>query len=90
MCGFEPRPGYNKNKQIEEMNINDIKKKLYTEKPVAKLQSETEGNLTYTAELNDGTTVQFIVPVDETVSTDGKFLFEQEMDAKLMNRWIKI
>lgn len=72
------------------MEKNDIKKALYKEKPVAKLVEKLEnGDLIYQTILENKYTVNFIVPKEETVDADGKYLFEDEMDAKLMIRWIK-
>lgn len=71
------------------MTTTEIKKSLYKEKPIAKLVNKADnGDLTYETILGDNSIVSFLIPKMETVNSDGKYLFESEMDAKLLNRWI--
>lgn len=71
------------------MTNTEIKKSLYKEKPVAKLVNKaSNGDLTYETILSNNFNVSFLIPKNETVDADGKYLFESEMDAKLLNRWI--
>lgn len=71
------------------MTNTEIKKALYKEKPIAILTNiDNDNNLTYEAILNNSFKVIFYIPSNETVDVDGKKLFEQNMDAKLLNRWI--
>ena len=83
------KSGHDRHKNMK--NINEIKKSLYREKPIAKLiEKNNIGDLTYKTILNDNIDVIFKIPVNETVDGDGKYIFENEMDAKLLNRWIVI
>lgn len=71
------------------MTNTEIKKALYKEKPIALLTNkENNGDLTYESVLENNFKVIFKIPVAETINSDGKCLFENEMDAKLLNRWI--
>lgn len=65
------------------MNINEIKKALYKEKPQAYLvASDFTGNL-YKAHLLNGKSLSFFVPITERETLD-----EQE-PAQLMIRWLQ-
>lgn len=74
--------------------INDIKKELYRNKPIAKLTRVIKSTMYYTIELEDGA-YQFPI---ETVEPDGdKYVlsadlgttsFEAEMKASELIRWI--
>lgn len=66
------------------MNMTDIKKALYREKPVAKHTSTGGGYRYYVTRLNDGTDLTFAVPEKEVSDT-----FEEEMSAQLLIRWIE-
>jgi len=70
------------------MEKNEIKKALYKQKPVAKLQMIRKGLAYYSAtiEVNEkvDTEVQFEVPVNDMGDAD----FFPEMDAKLLNRYL--
>lgn len=66
-------------------NINEIKKALYREKPVAKKVDERNGIYAYDATLVDGTIIQFDVPISDM----GDAKFEDQMDAKLLIRYIR-
>lgn len=71
------------------MEKNDVKKALYREKPVAKHmmngQDETSGKYRwYCTAINDGTVVAFKVPESEM----GEGLFESEVPAQLLIRWL--
>jgi hypothetical protein len=66
------------------MEINEIKKALYREKPMAELVSVGFGRAYYTTQLENGEEVKFEVPVDDM----GDTMFHLEMEAHLLNRWI--
>jgi len=71
------------------MNINEIKKALYKEKPIASLQDDTMFDFkvrkykTYLAETSLGL-VGFKVPLKEM----GEKEFPDEIEAQLLIRWI--
>lgn len=65
------------------MEITEIKKLLYKEKPKAFLQHIRKGNAYYQANVND-LTINFEIPVIDMGDAD----FFNEMDAKLLIRWI--
>ncbi len=67
------------------MELNEIKKALYRQKPIAKKMFEKDGNYVYRTYLEDGTELTFIVPISDM----GDAKFEYEMDAKLLIRWLK-
>ncbi len=66
------------------MEINEIKKALYKEKPLATLTLIRNGNANYSTKLEDGSDVLFEVPVSDM----GESGFYPSMDAKLLIRWI--
>jgi hypothetical protein len=66
------------------MKINDIKKTLYKEKPIAKLDVIRLGNVYYQTTLNNGLNIRFCIPVNDMGDAD----FYSEMDAKLLIRWL--
>jgi hypothetical protein len=65
------------------MNITDIKKELYKQKPEAHLRYIRKGYAHYYADLTD-IRVNFEVPVSDMGDAD----FTPTMDAKLLNRWL--
>lgn len=65
------------------MEKNELKKLLYRENPTAKLKFIRKGSAYYTAKTND-ITIDFIVPISDMGDAD----FFDEMDGKLMIRWI--
>ena len=68
------------------MEKNEIKKALYRQKPIAKKMFEENGNYVYRTYLEDGTELPFIVPISDM----GDAKFEDEMDAKLLIRWLQV
>lgn len=65
------------------MEKNEIKKLLYTAKPIAKIVSIGKGSAIYESNVND---LQIIFDIPVVDMGDAKFL--PEMDAKLLIRWI--
>tara|TARA_R110002074_G_scaffold324599_1_gene494944 strand:- start:1022 stop:1222 length:201 start_codon:yes stop_codon:yes gene_type:complete len=65
------------------MELNEIKKALYKQKPIAKLQQKSAGYLNYTTKLENGFYCLFVIPNKEAEN------FEEEMDAKLLIRWLR-
>lgn len=65
------------------MEVNEIKKALYRQKPIAKLQNKNKESLDYTTKLKDGYNCLFRIPNKEAEN------FKEEMDAKLLIRWLK-
>ena len=65
------------------MELNDIKKALYKQKPIASLIKIKNGKAHYIATLND-TPIHFEIPIIDM--GDAEFLIM--MDAKLLIRWI--
>lgn len=63
--------------------LNEIKKELYRQKPVAYLVKIYQGVIYYTANIDSGP-VNFEVPVSDL----GDASFEAQMDAKLLIRWL--
>lgn len=71
--------------------LNEVKKSLYKEKPSAFLtETKENGDLKYTSTLLNGDIINFCIPKDETIDVDGKYLFSDTMDGKLLIRWINI
>lgn len=66
------------------MELNEIKKALYKQNPVAQLQFIRIGVAYYETTLEDNSTIRFEIPVDDMGSTD----FFPQMDSKLLIRWI--
>ena len=67
------------------MNIEEIKKIIYKEKPKANLSHIRKGVAYYGTNCSIGT-IQFAIPVIDM----GDATFDAEMDAKLLNRYIVI
>ena len=67
------------------MNLTQIKKALYKEKPIAILKERTKAGLHYEAVCTEGI-VNFVVPYDEV----GEDLFTATMESQLLIRWIKL
>ncbi len=72
------------------MKKNEIKKALYKQKPKARLLFIRKGSAFYIARVKDGETEESRVSVyfEVPVSDMGDAEFYDEMDAKLLNRWI--
>lgn len=68
-----------------QSEMNEIKKALYKEKPVAVFQSIEKGIVSYAAILNDNSIVRFEVPFKDM----GETPFLLNMEARLLIRWIK-
>jgi len=66
------------------MELNEIKKALYKEKPLAKVITETNEHKGYVCGLENGATVYFHVPLSEM----GENEFDDEISAQLLIRWI--
>lgn len=67
------------------MELNEIKKALYKQKPIAYLRHTlSNGSKTYGATFENGY-VRFFVPVEEM----GDTVFGEEMPSQLLIRWIK-
>lgn len=71
------------------MTINEIKKLLYKEKPVAYFQEILKGVAYYRTcvamgEWEDPICVYFQIPISDM----GDACFSERMDAQLLNRWI--
>ena len=66
------------------MNTNEIKKVLYKEKPLAKKYAQPENKSFYYKVDTSIGEVRFNVPISEM----GDNLFESEISAQLLIRWI--
>jgi hypothetical protein len=67
------------------MNLmNEIEKKLYKENPAAIFQAVKNGICQYEAELSDGTSIRFSIPVSDMGETE----FKRNIEAKHLRRWI--
>lgn len=67
------------------MDKNELKKILYLNKPIAKLESSNKELFTYKTSVND-IEILFNVPVSDMGTNPG--IFKPEMEAKLLIRWI--
>lgn len=67
------------------MELNDIKKGLYKNKPTAKM-NYIRLNSAYYSTILEGQEIVFKVPTEDMGDAD----FYSEMDAKLLIRWIVI
>ncbi len=67
------------------MEINEVKKALYRQKPLASLMYIRKGVAYYQSALADEMSLLFAVPVDDMGDAD----FLPNMDAKLLIRWIQ-
>jgi hypothetical protein len=65
-------------------SLNEVKKSLYKEKPKANLLYIRNSIVYYQCQLIDKYIVNFEVPTEDMGSAD----FYNDMDAKLLNRWI--
>ena len=63
------------------MEINEIKKALYKEKPIAEKVMNQDDNVVYVCETSIGN-VKFVIPNIEAVN------FEKKEPAQLLIRWI--
>jgi hypothetical protein len=70
------------------MELNDIKKELYKQKPWAYFSYIREGIAYYYTNINqaDVPTINFEIPVSDMGNAD----FEAVMSAQLLIRWIKL
>lgn len=70
------------------MDLNDVKKALYKQKPLAKLLYVRKGDVLYQCSLTNDEgeleNIRFNVPVSDMGDSD----FLPEMEAKLLARWI--
>lgn len=66
------------------MTKTEIKKALYKEKPLARLDFIRIGTAYYNTTLENGTVVNFEVPVTDMGEAD----FTTTMEGKLLQRWI--
>lgn len=66
------------------MGINEIKKALYKEKPIAVNNYKDEVSYGYETTLKDGTLIYFKVPLSEM----GEKLFSDQESSQLLIRWI--
>jgi hypothetical protein len=77
---------------LKKMEKNEIKKALYKQNPIAKLDYIRKGNAYYYTYVNkhfdDGTfeshDVRFEIPINDMGDAD----FGAEMESKLLQRWI--
>lgn len=73
------------------MNLTEVKKELYKQKPIANLIFIRKGIVYYdaTIEIKENDTLQFrTVFFEVPVSDMGDADFTPTMDAKLLNRWL--
>jgi hypothetical protein len=71
----------------EKLSLNDIKKMLYKQNPVAHIKYVRKGHIYYNTSIdNEGTTqfINFEIPVSDMGDAD----FFPEMSGKLLIRWI--
>ncbi len=70
------------------MDLNDVKKALYKQKPMAKLLYVRKGDVLYQCTLTNNEdefeNIHFNIPVSDMGDSD----FLPEMEAKLLARWI--
>lgn len=72
--------------ELKTMTLNDVKKALYREKPIAKTEViDGYGNLTLSAKLQSGKAIKFYIPCEESMSIQGDL---NNMPAQLLIRWI--
>lgn len=69
---------------MNKEELNEVKKMLYKEKPIATLNSKSTIKYYYSAVLESGYHVFFIVPIDDM----GEHEFTDQMPAQLLIRWI--
>lgn len=65
------------------MDLNEIKKTLYKEKPIAILSFTHEEYVQYIAKIGQRIDVVFQIPIEE-------HQFEKQVPAQLLIRWISI
>ena len=73
-------------KQAIAIELNEAKKALYKEKPIATFLFIRKGSAYYFTSLADGSRINFIVPVDDMGDAD----YQSHMDAKSLIRYIVI
>lgn len=66
------------------MDLTQVKKELYKQKPIAKFTYIRSGFAYYTTKLDLNQTVIFRIPVEDM----GDATFMDEMEGKLLIRWI--
>lgn len=66
------------------MEINEKKKLLYKEKPIASVIQESSTGYIYNAKLSNNIEASFTVEFSEM----GENIFPKEIDAQLLIRWI--
>ena len=71
-------------KRNTKMEKNELKKALYKQNPTAGLVFIRKGTAYYRCNLEDGTLVQFEIPISDMGDSD----FHNEMDSKYLIRWI--
>ena len=71
-------------KRNTKMEKNELKKALYKQNPIAGLVFIRKGTAYYRCNLEDGTLVQFEIPISDMGDSD----FHNEMDSKYLIRWI--
>lgn len=67
------------------VTLNEIKKLLYKQKPIAHRLHSTLEKFEYFCKLDDGTRIYFSVPVPEM----GGIVFQEQEPAQHLIRWIK-
>jgi hypothetical protein len=67
------------------MEVNEIKKALYRQKPKATIVFIRKNVAYYKTELTDGTKLRFEIPIKDMGDAD----FFPEMEAKLLIRWVQ-
>lgn len=67
------------------MEINEIKKALYRQKPKATIVFIRKNVAYYKTELSDGIKLRFEIPVEDMGDAD----FFPEMEAKFLIRWVQ-
>lgn len=69
------------------MEMNEIKKILYKEKPFAAFRRVNKSGILYTADINDKTIdIRFLIPLNDIGDAD----FRHTMPAQQLIRWIVI
>lgn len=66
------------------MGMNEIKKALYKQNPMASFEYIRKGLAYYRSNLNDGTVISFEIPVSDMGDAD----FNNYIEAKYLIRWI--
>ncbi len=72
------------------MELNEIKKALYRQKPNALLNRIYLNVMYYDAVIDEGTDIARDVHFEVPVNDIGNATFEVQMDAKLLIRWLVV